>query len=153
MKVLMVCLGNICRSPLAHGILERKVKEAGLNWTVDSAGTAAYHVGELPDPRSIEVAAKHGLDITYQRARQFVEEDFSRFDKIIVMDKQNYTNVTALATSAEDIKKVSLLLNYQPSMNGMEVPDPYYGGDEGFQQVYEMVETACEHFIKNYEHQ
>jgi len=141
-KILMVCLGNICRSPLAEGILKSKLKSEV--FFVDSAGTGAWHAGELPDKRSIAVAKKYGIDLTTQRARQFCLDDFSAFDYIYVMDKSNYENVCRLAPNDEAKKKVKLILNeYHPDKN-MEVPDPYYGGDSGFDDVYNMLNEACE---------
>lgn len=137
----MVCLGNICRSPLAQGILESKLQSE--NFTVDSAGTAAYHVGELPDSRSIAVARKYGIDITNQRARKFVIQDFAKFDYIYAMDVENYANIIAQANSEADINKVRLILNeLQPNSNE-SVPDPYYGGEDGFENVYKMLDEAC----------
>ena len=140
-KILMVCLGNICRSPLAEGILQSKVNPDQV--FVDSAGTAGYHVGSTPDPRSIEVARKHGIDISHQRTRQFTAEDFKAFDVIYVMDKSNYRNVMALATSQADREKVALLLG-NISGNTSEVPDPYYGGPSGFDHVFDLIDEACE---------
>lgn len=141
-KILMVCLGNICRSPLAEGILKSKINSDIV--FVDSAGTGAWHAGELPDKRSIAVAKKYGIDLTTQRARQFSIDDFSVFDYIYVMDKSNYENVCRLAPNNEAKQKVQLILNeYHPDKN-MEVPDPYYGGDNGFDDVYNMLNEACE---------
>lgn len=145
-KVLMVCLGNICRSPLAEGILKHKVNTDLVE--VDSAGTSAEHAGELPDPRSIEVAKQNGLDITDQRSRQFKKSDFSNFDFIYVMDQQNYDNVIALSPSNESAKKVSLILNSLTPNSDAEVPDPYYGGKNGFRNVYKMLDEACEQIAK-----
>ena len=145
-KVLMVCLGNICRSPLAEGILKHKVNTDLVE--VDSAGTSAEHAGELPDPRSIEVAKQNGLDITDQRPRQFKKSDFSNFDFIYVMDQQNYDNVIALSPSNEAAKKVSLILNSLTPNSDAEVPDPYYGGKNGFRNVYKMLDEACEQIAK-----
>lgn len=140
-KVLMVCLGNICRSPLAHGILEHKLDST--KYLVESAGTGAYHIGKQPDVRSIAVAKKYNLDITKQRAQQFKTHHFKEFDYIFVMDESNFENVIALASSEQDRKKVSLILNeITPGINA-EVPDPYYGGDRGFENVYQMLEEAC----------
>ncbi|OQD43396.1 protein-tyrosine-phosphatase [Croceivirga radicis] len=140
-KILMVCLGNICRSPLAEGIMQSKVNSE--NVFVDSAGTAGYHIGNAPDPRSIAVAKAHGLDISKQRCRKFQTEDFTRFDRIYVMDKSNYTNVLAKATSVEDKQKVRLLLSEIDGKTN-EVPDPYYGGDDGFEKVYQLINKACD---------
>jgi len=140
-KVLMVCLGNICRSPLAHGVLENLVDPDRV--FVDSAGTGAYHIGKAPDRRSIAVAREHGLDISQQRARQFTPEDFDSFDHIYVMDKENLANVLALAPSEEAAKKTRLFLSVLKK-DIQEVPDPYYGGEEGFQYVYDLVREASE---------
>lgn len=140
-KVLMVCLGNICRSPLAEGILKSKVNLNEV--TIDSAGTAAYHVGNLPDPRSIAVAKKHGIDITTQRARKFTVKDFDSFDFIYVMDQNNFDDLLKLARNKEDKKKVLLILNEVRPFQNNSVPDPYYGGDAGFENVYQMLNKAC----------
>lgn len=145
-KVLMVCLGNICRSPLAQGILESKVDSGEVE--VDSAGTAAYHVGELPDPRSIATARDHGIDLTSQRARQFVTEDFDRFDHIFVMDRSNEQNVLRLARNASDEEKVHLILNETYPGENREVPDPYYGGDQGFEHVYQLLNDASDRIVE-----
>jgi protein-tyrosine phosphatase len=139
-KILMVCLGNICRSPLAQGILETKIDADKV--FVDSAGTGAYHIGKLPDSRSIAVANKYSIDITDQRARQFNVEDFDEFDIIFAMDQSNYQNIISLARTVEDEEKVKLILN-EISLEDNSVPDPYYGGDRGFDNVYEMLDEAC----------
>lgn len=141
-KILMVCLGNICRSPLAEGILKSKINNSTI--FVDSAGTGAWHSGELPDKRSIAVAKKYGIDLTDQRARLFLVEDFDRFDKIYVMDKTNYVDVCRLAPSDHCIDKVELILNESNPGKNLEVPDPYYGGANGFDNVYNMLDEACE---------
>lgn len=139
-KILMVCLGNICRSPLAEGILTNKLDP---NYVlVDSAGTAGYHLGKKPDPRSIAIAKKYGIDISQQRCRKFEVSDFEIFDHIYVMDKSNYDDIISLTKNNKDRKKVSLLLD-QSGSNLQEVPDPYYGGDEGFEQVYHLIDEAC----------
>lgn len=145
-KVLMVCLGNICRSPLAEGILKSKVDSQLIK--VDSAGTSATHEGELPDPRSIEVAQNNNIDITNQRSRPFRKSDFSEFDFIYVMDQENYQNVLKLSPSEEARKKVSLILNSLSPETNAEVPDPYYGGSSGFKNVFEMLDKACEQIAK-----
>lgn len=143
----MVCLGNICRSPLAEGILEHKVKQQGLEWEIDSAGTGAYHAGELPDARSIAVAKKYGIDLTNQRARQFKVADFDSFDKIYVMDASNYRNIMQLARNEADKAKVELIRNVvRPNWNE-QVPDPYWN-DNGFEEVFQMLDEACDHIIK-----
>jgi protein-tyrosine phosphatase len=149
MKVLMVCLGNICRSPLAEGILKHKIKQQGLNWSVDSAGTGNFHVGEQPDLRSIAVAQKYDIDIKDQKARQFKTKDFSEFDLILVMDASNYRNVVNLARDQDDVKKVSLILNFSEPNQNKEVPDPYWD-DNGFEQVYTMLDKACDDIIERY---
>jgi len=141
-KILMVCLGNICRSPLAEGILASKVDTDKV--LVDSAGTSNWHVGKQPDPRSIEVAEQFGIDISHQKARQFSVSDFDTFDKIYVMDNSNYENVIALARNEEDKKKVERILNEVSPGKNLEVPDPYYGGDSGFIKVYKMLDEAFE---------
>jgi len=145
-KVLMVCLGNICRSPLAEGILQAKLPQE--DFLVDSAGTGNWHVGELPDQRSIAVARKYGIDLTTQRARQFKKSDFSTFDYIFVMDQSNYNNVIQLAASPEEIQKVRLLLDVIHPGKKTEVPDPYYGGPDGFEHVFKLVDEACERIAK-----
>ncbi len=134
MKILMVCLGNICRSPLAEGILRAKLSE---DFHVDSAGTGDWHVGQCPDKRSVAVAKKYGIDISNQRARQFNPEDFDEFDLIYVMDESNFKDVTALAKNEIHRSKVKLILEEFENKN---VPDPYYGGDEGFEKVFNMLD-------------
>lgn len=148
-KILMVCLGNICRSPLAEGILKSKVDADEV--FVDSAGTAGYHIGNLPDPRSIEVARKHGLDITDQRCRKFTYKDFSKFDKIYAMDDMNYKNILSLAKNKEEAKKVKMILNETYPQQNLSVPDPYYGGDQGFENVYQMLDEACDVIVERLE--
>lgn len=143
-KVLMVCLGNICRSPLAEGILQSKVDQKIVH--VDSAGTGGYHIGNPPDPRSIAVARKYGLNIEKQRCRQFQTTDFKKFDVIYAMDKSNYNNIVALACSQEDILKIKLLLR-EVDFPQKEVPDPYWD-DDGFEKVYHMIDAACEVIAK-----
>ena len=138
----MVCLGNICRSPLAEGILRSKVNQDEVY--VDSAGTAAYHVGELPDIRSINIAQKYGIDLTYQRARKFVVEDFEKFDVIYTMDEDNHHHVLSLARDERETQKVKMILNELHFEQSCNVPDPYYGGNEGFERVYKMLNDACE---------
>ena len=141
-KVLMVCLGNICRSPLAEDLLKSKVDTS--NIYVTSAGTGHWHVGDQPDPRSIAVAKKNGLNITDQRGRQFKAEDFNEFDYIFVMDNSNKENVLKLAKTEEDKAKVQLILDEIFPGENVDVPDPYYGGDSGFDNVYNMLDEACE---------
>lgn len=147
MKILMVCLGNICRSPLAEGILKAKVDPQEVS--VDSAGTSDYHVGDSPDHRSVSVARKNRLDISAQKGRQFSAKDFDNFDKIYVMDMSNYHDVMALARNEKDKEKVALILNEIFPGENVEVPDPYQGGPEGFIKVYEMLDEACEIIAQN----
>lgn len=142
--VLMVCMGNICRSPLAHGLFEALVEQERLTDVilVDSAGTHAYHVGEPPDPRSQQTATRHGVDLSRQRARRVAQEDFERFDYILAMDHDNYHNLISCAPE-EHQDKVRLFLEFAPQRREREVPDPYYGGPDGFEHVYELVEAAA----------
>ena len=142
MKILMVCLGNICRSPLAEGILQSKVNPD--IFQVDSAGTAAYHIGELPDERSIAVAKKYEIDLTNQRARKFTVKDFDAFDLIYAMDQSNFQNIIALARNDKDELKVKMILNEIKPNSNESVPDPYYGREDGFENVYRMLNDACE---------
>ena len=137
-RILMVCLGNICRSPIAHGIMAN----ISPNSFVDSAGTGSYHIGSPPDLRSIQVAQDNGIDISHQSARQFQSSDFTKFDNIFVMDRQNYRDVIAKVNHQDDIDKVELLCE-AAGLGMRPVPDPYYGGDEGFQSVFDLVKTAC----------
>ena len=142
MRVLMVCLGNICRSPLAHGILQREIEERELTgWLVDSAGTSGHHAGAPPDPRSEAEALRHGIDISTQRSRPLVVADFDRFDRIVVMDASNYQDAVRLAPKPEDAEKVELLMNYAEPGRNQQVPDPYWD-DDGFAGVFEMVERG-----------
>jgi protein-tyrosine phosphatase len=143
----MVCLGNICRSPLADGILRNKVSHKQLPWFVDSAGTAAYHIGNPPDLRMIQTAKANGIDISGLRARQFTSQDFEDFDRIYVMDQSNYKNVLAMANSNADRQKVSLLLDHLYPNKQLEVPDPYYGNQSDFDAVFTLVNEATEALI------
>ncbi|MBS1578486.1 MAG: low molecular weight phosphotyrosine protein phosphatase [Bacteroidetes bacterium] len=144
----MVCLGNICRSPLAEGILRNKAEKAGLNWMVDSAGTANYHVGEPPHRLSQKVAMLNGIDISHQRSRRFIKEDMLRFDKIYVMDAENYIFIKQLSEELWNENKVDLLLNELYPNENRDVPDPWYGTEEGFHEVFAMLSEACEAIIK-----
>jgi protein-tyrosine phosphatase len=141
MKILMVCLGNICRSPLAHGIMENLAKEKNLDWEIDSAGTGNWHVGSAPDHRSIAVARKYGIDISDQVCRQFSTDDFSEFDRIYVMDRSNLKDVTKLSNNPKEKEKIQLLLDQQI------VSDPYWD-DELFEPVFQMIKEGCEKIIE-----
>ncbi len=146
MKVLMVCLGNICRSPLAEGILKHKAQQAGLDWQVDSAGIGGWHAGELPDRRSIEVAKKHGIDIMGQRARKFNASDLDNFDLILAMDDENFDDILRHAKTHEQRKKVHMIMNFSRPHKNERVPDPYYDGR--FQLVFNMLDEACGAILK-----
>ncbi|OYT13557.1 MAG: protein-tyrosine-phosphatase [Bacteroidetes bacterium 4572_114] len=141
----MVCLGNICRSPLAEGILKKKINSASaeLNTQVESAGTSSYHVGEGADHRSVDIARKHQVNIGLHKSRQFVTADFDRFDKIYAMDKSNYRNIMNRARNESDRSKVEMILNVVEPGKDNDVPDPYYSGNNGFEYVYQMLDEAC----------
>ena len=140
MKILMVCLGNICRSPLAEGILSNKI--SNINVTVDSAGTAGYHVGSKPDPRAIDIAKKNNIDISNQRARRFKRSDFTDFDKIYVMDKNNFNEIIGLAENKTEASKVILITDLLDSVSF--VPDPYYGELADFEKVFNLLDKICQ---------
>lgn len=150
MRILMVCLGNICRSPLAEGIMKQKALESGLSWTIDSAGTGHWHAGEMPDHRSVATARRYGIDITGQRARQIQARDFESFDKIFVMDTQNLRDVLRLASNEAHRNRVELILEQTYPGENRSVPDPYYD-DDGFEEVFRMLDAACEAFISKFE--
>ncbi len=140
-RVLMVCLGNICRSPLAHGILQSKLPSDGFH--VDSAGTGNYHIGEQPDKRAVAVAKQYGIDISTQQCRQFQVSDFENFDIIFVMDASNFSNVVKMARNPNDIAKVKLILE-NDSCTLSEVPDPYYGDQKDFELAFNLLDKACD---------
>jgi len=150
MKILMVCLGNICRSPLAQGILEHKLKQRGLDWVVDSVGTGGGHKGLGPDERSIQVALKHGIDISQQEARRIRYSDILDFDLIYCMDTTNYVNVREMCHTLEEEAKVKMIMDESDPGKKLEVPDPYYGGPSGFEKIYQLLDRACEAIIRNY---
>lgn len=146
MRILVVCLGNICRSPLAEGLLKAKVPN---DTVIDSAGTSGYHDAEPPDPRMIRTARKHGIELKNIRSRKFEVEDFDRFDLIYAMDSDNARNIRKLARNEDDLRKVHLILNeLEPSCDA-DVPDPYFGGDEGFEHVFDLLDKATDAVIKN----
>ena len=143
----MVCLGNICRSPMAEGILTDKLKAKGIEAEVDSCRTSDYHIDEAPDPRAREKATEKGLNIDHLKGRQFVTADFDRFDEIFVMDKSNYENVLALAETDEERQKVKMILSELDDEDVEEVPDPYFGMEDGFEIVYNLLDRACDKIV------
>lgn len=145
MKILFVCLGNICRSPLGEGILRELTEAENLAWTIDSAGTSGWHVGEGPDPRSVAIAQRHGIDISDQISRRIKKEDLEDFDLILTMDDENQKNVLRLCTREDLKEKVKKIMSYVHP-NAIDVPDPYYMAD-GFGQVYDMLYKACQQLI------
>lgn len=149
MKILMVCLGNICRSPLAEGVLKHKLREKNIDAFVDSAGTGGYHIGALPDKRSVEIAAKYGIDITDQRARKVRSIDFEEFDLLFAMDIYNYQDLKSMA-KPEEFSKIKLILNETHPNSNQSVPDPYYGGKEGFDNVFQLLDKTCDKIIQHY---
>ena len=144
-KILMVCLGNICRSPLAEGILSSKLPKD--RFIVESAGTSNFHFGNPPDLRSIQIAKKNNLDISKQKSRVFNLYDFKSFDLIFVMDKVNYCDVIKLTKNKSEQNKVRLIMDY-PGSNIIEVPDPYYGGNKGFKNIFALLNNACNYHSK-----
>ena len=144
-KVLMVCLGNICRSPLAEGIMRKFTNKQ--DFLIDSAGTANYHQGAAPDHRSIAIAALHNIDISKQQARQLTPADIDAFDHILVMDEENLSNALALCTSAAQRDKIALITTAS-GVDAPRIPDPYYGGDDGFAHVYELLHDCCKNWLK-----
>jgi len=148
MKILMVCLGNICRSPLAEGILRHKVNKLELPVIIDSAGTAGYHIGAKPDSRMIATAKSFGVNIEDLRARQFERSDFDNFDIIYAMDLSNQKNILSLARNEKDRSKVKLVLNEIDPSKDLEVPDPYYGGEQGFIDVFNLLDEATNSIIE-----
>jgi protein-tyrosine phosphatase len=150
MKILMVCLGNICRSPLAEGILQDKAFKAGLTWSVESAGTNSYHIGEPPHPLSQKIARMHGIDISEQRARKFTAADFDIYDKIYALAEDVLEDIQSISRKKFDVRKVDLLMNEIHPGKNMDVPDPYYGPEAGYHQVYKIIDEACEAIVKKY---
>jgi protein-tyrosine phosphatase len=148
-KILMVCLGNICRSPIAEGILRRKAEKANLDIHIDSAGTSNYHIGDHPDKRTISNAKQHQIDISKLCARQFIVNDFDEFDFIFTMDSSNYSDVISLARNDHDKHKVELILNRVYPNSNMSVPDPYFGGEQGFENVFILLDKACDVIVES----
>lgn len=151
MRILMVCLGNICRSPMADGWLRYKVKQHGLNLEVDSAGTADYHIGKEPDHRMRRISLDYGVSIDELRARQFSVDDFDTYDIIFAMDRSNEQHILRLARTSQDREKVRLLLNELHPDQNLEVPDPYYGTDANFREVIELLDHATDAFLINHQ--
>ena len=149
-KILMVCLGNICRSPMAEGIVREEFSHSGIDVQIDSAGTAAYHVGESADHRAQFELAKHGIDISKERAQKFVAAHFDEYDYIFAMDHSNYNDILRLSKNESQRAKVDMLMNLVASGENISVPDPYYGGDEGFRHVYKMIKSAAEVLVENF---
>ena len=149
-RVLMVCTGNICRSPTAHGVLEKMVTNAGLQTSiqVDSAGTHSYHVGEAPDGRSQQHALRRGYDLSHQRARQLTAQDFDDFDLVLVMDSSNEIAVRKISTAAQQLR-LKRLTDFCQRFDDKQVPDPYYGGERGFEHVLDLVEDACQGLLEH----
>lgn len=140
----MVCLGNICRSPMAEGIMRSKITNYHLNAIVDSCGTADYHIGDSPDRRAQQTLRKNGADISNLKGRQFEISDFDKFDRIFAMDENNYFDLISLARNDMDKSKVEMIMNQVYPNENIPVPDPYYGGMEGFDNTYKMLDLACE---------
>lgn len=150
MKILMVCLGNICRSPLAEGILQDKAFKSGLTWSIESAGTNSYHTGEPPHPLSQKVARLNGVDISKQRARRFSAEDFKVYDKIYALAKDVLDNMKKIAGKNFDTDKVDLLMNELYPGKNMDVPDPWYGPEPGYHEVYKLIDKVCDSIVRKY---
>ena len=148
MKILMVCLGNICRSPLAEGVLRHKAKQAGLNWTIESAGTNGYHVGEAPHHLSQKIARLNGIDICEQKARRFVKEDFDRYDKIYAMADDVVDDIKRIAKEKYDASKVDLFLNELYPGQNQSVPDPWYGTEPGYHDVYKLIAETSDRIVQ-----
>ncbi len=144
MKILMVCLGNICRSPIAEGVMQAKLKKYQLNGIIDSAGVLSMHSGEAPDERAINIAAKYNVNISNQRARQIKKSDFTDFDLILTLDPSVHAQIKRLTSDPEHVKKIRLFLEFAGNSGSFEVPDPYFGGPEGFELAFKMIDDACE---------
>lgn len=149
-KVLMVCMGNICRSPTAQGMFEHQIEEAGLSGRiqVDSAGTHAYHVGDPPDTRAQATARQRGIDISMQRARRVIQADFDEFDYVLAMDLDNHQILERL-TRTDNQHRLHLFLNFAPSLDEEEVPDPYYGGQAGFEHMFDLIQIAGQGLLRD----
>lgn len=151
MKVLMVCLGNICRSPIAEGVMRSKTTENLTDIVVDSAGTSSYHTGENPDPRAIDTAARNGVNISDQQARKISYNDFEEFDVILTMDQTVLDDVRSMTDDPAHLEKVHLFLEYSGTTSPKDVPDPYFGGEQGFRDVFTMIDDACERIMDRWQ--
>ena len=149
-RILFVCLGNICRSPMAEGILRHKAEKQGIKLTIDSAGTGHWHAGENPDKRATNTAKEHGIDISTLVARQIIEDDFDTFDLILVADSEVYTGVMDIVRNENDKKKIDFTMNLVHPDSNMAIPDPYLGGMDGFEKVFDMLDKACDAILKRY---
>jgi protein-tyrosine phosphatase len=147
MKILLVCLGNICRSPMAEGLLRHKARERGLHIETDSAGTGRSHLGQPPDPRAQAEMRRHGIDISDLRARLFIDTDFKRFDLLLAMDRENLADMLRLCPDPQLARRAKLMLDYAPAARLRDVPDPWYGGSEGFREVYQLLDQATDALI------
>lgn len=150
MKILMVCLGNICRSPLAEGILQQKAFKAGLTWSIESAGTNSYHTGEPPHPLSQKVAKLNGIDISKQRARRFTADDYAVYDKVYALAEDVLDEIKRISKNKFDAGKTDLLMNELYPGKNMDVPDPWYGPEPGYHEVYKLIDKACDAIIEKY---
>jgi protein-tyrosine phosphatase len=150
LKILMVCLGNICRSPMAEGILRYQLKEQGYSAQIDSAGTGGWHAGEHPDPRAIKAMNHHGINISNLVARQLTKNDLDQFDLILAMDTSNYKDIIRLSPDQQTSQKVKLILSYLPGKHDLSVPDPWYGEQDGFEKVFQMLNQACVEVVKTH---
>lgn len=148
MRILFVCLGNICRSPMAEGLMRKKIAEEGLDVEVDSCGTGNYHEGEAPDLRAQEEMERHGIDISDLIARPFEDMDLERFDRIYTMDGENQSRILDRARDVAETRKVDLILNILPEEHNSPVPDPYFGGGDGFRTVYDLLDRATDGILK-----
>lgn len=153
MKILMVCLGNICRSPLAEGILRNKAEKAGLLWEIDSAGTSSYHNGDAPHILSQKVAKLNGIDISKQKCRQFVKEDMLRFDKIYAMDNEVYDDIKKMSGELWNPSRTDLLMNEVYADENLDIPDPWFGTEVLYHHVFKMISEACDAIIEKYKSQ
>ncbi len=147
----MVCLGNICRSPIAEGVMKAKVSGDQHDVGVDSAGTSSYHTGESPDPRAIQTARSNGVDIETQKARRIRHDDFEEFDVILAMDRSVFDDIRSMTDDPAHIDKIHLFLEYSGVHDPQEVPDPYFGGDQGFMHVYSMIDEACDRILDRWQ--